>query len=182
MVRGGWAAAIVFAVVFAISGCAGGGTTAGAPVPETSPREQKSMNTGTAIECGQQLRIPAGDTLTLTGKFPASSAAGQRSVAGAVEVSSRVAVRGVSSPNAAVVLVQNGRVVTLPGPQDLIGVRWDLPAGTTKQVPGEVTLVSCVDGASVRPGDYELYAWVVVIADDGTRVESVGGPWKFEVR
>jgi hypothetical protein len=178
-VRGGWAA-VVFAVVFTISGCAGGGTTARAPAPETSPKEQKTMNT--AIECGQQLRIPAGDQLTLTGKFPASSAAGQRSVAGTVEVSSRVAVRGVSSPNAAVVLVQSGRVLTLPGPQDLTGVRWDLPAGTTKQVPGEVTLVSCVDGAPVGPGDYELYAWVVVIADDGTRVESVGGPWKFEVR
>jgi hypothetical protein len=137
----------------------------------------------TAITCGQPLRIPSDDRLILKGGFPANSATGQRTVAGTVEVTSRITLKGVTAPQADVFLAQDGRAVTVPAPQDLMGVRWDLAAGVNKHLPAEITLSSCAPGGEpLPPGRYELYARVVVVADDGARVESFGGPWAFELR
>lgn len=109
--------------------------------------------------------------------------AGQRTVAGTVEVTGRAALRGVGAPRADVFLVQDGRVVTLPSPQDALGVRWDLAPGQVVRLPGEATLAACDSaGGLVPPGAYELYAQVLFTPDDAAGSASFGGPWPLDVR
>jgi hypothetical protein len=128
--------------------------------------------------------VPAGaGPLTLTGRFPAAAPAGAGVVSGVVEVTSRVPVRGVVLPRAEVFLVRDGRVATVPVPQDAMGARLDLAPGRTEQLPGEAALASCEPGVGpVPPGIYELYARVVFTPDGGASVESFGGPWPLQVR
>jgi hypothetical protein len=185
----GRTAMLLFAVVVTTAGCgAGAGAVGAGPVPETSVKESVTVDpaivTATGpLECGQPFRPPAGGTLTLTGRFPATAAAGDRTLAGTVEVTSRTAVRGVLAPRADVFLVREGRIATVPLAQDSVGVRWDLRPGKAERLPGEVALVACDPGAgSLRPGTYELYVRVALTPDDGTAVESFGGPWPLEVR
>ena len=124
----------------------------------------------------------------MTGSFPAGVSSGQATVSGTVEIASEDEVaRGVILSQADVFLVQNGCIATLPLPQDLVGKRLDLAPGMVETLPAQVTLSPCNvgDGAghgSLRPGTYELYARVLLIHDDGSSVESIGGPWPLEVR
>jgi hypothetical protein len=135
------------------------------------------------IACDRQFRLPAAGPLALTGKFPTTAATGDRAVVGETEVSAQRAVRGVVTRSAEVFLVREGRVVTTPAVQDSAGVRLDLMPGKAERLPGEATLVSCQPGGGPVPaGTYELYARVVLILDDGARVESFGGPWPLQVR
>ncbi|MGW0709860.1 hypothetical protein ACWD4G_28550 [Streptomyces sp. NPDC002643] len=138
----------------------------------------------TALLCGQPFRPPATvGVLALTGRFPAAVPAGEESVVGTVEATSRTAVRGLAAPVAEVFLVRDGRVVTLPVARDLIGVPWDAAPGESRRLTGEATLVSCdPDVGPLPPGAYDLYARVVIIPDGGAPVESFGGPWPLEVR
>jgi hypothetical protein len=180
--------AVVLTTVALTTVSCGSGAASGAADLRTSPKEMVTMDptptTGTAIPgCGRPFRPPAGGALTLTGRFPATAPAGQGSVTGTVEATSRVAVRGVLTPSADVFLVRDGRVATMPVPQDSMGVRWDLAPGESKWLPGEATLISCEPaGGSVRPGSYQLYARVLIAPDDGAAVESFGGPWPLQVR
>jgi len=119
----------------------------------------------------------------VTGQFPATVESGGQTITGTVEVTSREAVRGVAGPRAAVFLVRDGRVVTVPGPQSGMGVQWDLAAGQTQRLPGEAVLVSCEPGdGSLSPGTYDVYARVVFTPDDGTSVDAFGGPWPLRVQ
>ncbi|MEJ3743628.1 hypothetical protein WEI85_10095 [Actinomycetes bacterium KLBMP 9797] len=134
------------------------------------------------IVCGQPFRAPAGGALTLTAGFPATVSAADRMVTGTVEVTSQRPIQGVASPRAAAFLVREGRVVTMPVPQDMSGVRWDVAAGAVQRVPADAALVSCEPGgAPLPPGRYEIYAQVVVTPDDGPSITSVGGPWPLDV-
>jgi hypothetical protein len=138
---------------------------------------------GTVLRCGQPFRPSVDGRLTLTGRFPTAASAGERVVAGTVQVTSAVAARGVVAPGADVFLVRDGRLATLPMPQDAMGIRWDLTPGRTERLPGTATLASCEPGGgSLSPGAYELYARVVFTPDDGPDVESFGGPWPLDVR
>lgn len=137
----------------------------------------------TVVKCGQLFHPPAGGGLTLTGRFPATVPAGERAVVGTVEVTGKVAVRGVVAPRADVFLVRQGRVATVPLAQDMAGIRWDLAPGEVERLPGEAPLVSCDPGGGPVPaGAYELYTRVVITPDDGVSAESFGGPWPIEVR
>jgi hypothetical protein len=186
----GRTAMLLLAVVLATTGCGGSGSggAGAAPEPEASLKERVTVDstpvTGTtALECGQQFRQPAGGGLALTGRFPTIAPAGEQAVTGTVEVTSREAIRGVTTPRVDAFLVRDGRIATVPTAQDSIGVRLDLAPGEVKSLPGEATLVSCAPGGgSVRPGTYELYARVVLTPDDGAGVEAFGGPWPLEVR
>ena len=101
--------------------------------------------------------------LRLVARFPESVRAGQQTLSGTVEVTSREAMRGVAPAAADVFLVREDRVVTTPVAQDAIGIRWELAAGETRTMPALASLVSCEpDGGPLPPGDYELYARVVV--------------------
>lgn len=148
--------------------------------PPTSP---------TALECGRPFRPPSGGGLTLTGRFPTVVSSSEQTVAGTVEVASdSEVVRGVVTPSADVFLVRDGRIATLPLPQDLVGMRLTLAEGEVERLPAQATLSPCdpggsaaVDG-SLRRGTYELYVRVVLNHDDGSSLEAVGGPWPLEVR
>ncbi len=148
--------------------------------PPTSP---------TALECGRPFRPPSGVGLTLTGRFPTVVSSGEQVVVGTVEVASKdEVVRGVVSPNADAFLVRDGRIATLPLPQDLVGMELALAEGEVESLPARATLSPCGPGGSVaadgslRPGTYELYVRVVLNHDDGSSLESVGGPWPLELR
>ena len=142
----------------------------------------------TALECGRPFRLPSGGGLTLTGRFPAVVSSSAQAVSGAVEVASEnEVVRGVVTPTADVFLVRDGRIATLPLPQDLVGMTLELAAGKVERLPAQATLSPCDPGGgsadgSLRPGTYELYARVVLNHDDGSSLESIGGPWPLEVR
>jgi hypothetical protein len=119
----------------------------------------------------------------LVGRFPESVPAGQQTVGGIVEVTSREAVRGVAAPAADVFLVRDDRVVTTPMAQDAIGIRWELAAGETRRMPAMASLVSCEpDGGPLPPGRYELYARVVLTPYDGPAQTAFGGPWRLRLR
>jgi hypothetical protein len=185
----GRTALLLLAALLATAGC-GTGTGTGTPGPEASVTKESTVSVEpvtTTLECGRPFRLPRAGSLTLTGRFPATAAAGERAVAGTVEVTIRaageVAVRAVGAPRADVFLVRDGRVATMPMAQDAMGVRWDLTPGKVERLPGEATLVSCDPaGGRVRAGTYELYARVVITPDSGAAVQAFGGPWPLEVR
>jgi hypothetical protein len=141
----------------------------------------------TALECGQPFRPLVGGGLTLTGRFPAVVRSGEQAVSGTVEViSENEVVSGVITPNADVFLVRNGRIATVPLPQDLGGMRLELVPGRVEKLPAQATLSPCdlggsAAGGSLRSGTYDLYVRVVLNHDDGSSLESFGGPWPLEV-
>ncbi|MER7166499.1 hypothetical protein ABT336_10600 [Micromonospora sp. NPDC000207] len=160
---------------------AGGG--AESETREPAPVDPTGVTGPAVVACGQALRPTTAGGLTVTGRFPATVSAGRQVVEGEVEVESRDAVRVVAPGAADVFLVREGRVVALPGPQDAVGVRWDLRPGEARTLPGGVPLVLCESGGGPAPaGSYELYARVVVTTDEGAVVESYGGPWPLTVR
>jgi hypothetical protein len=135
------------------------------------------------VRCGRRFQLPAPGGLRLVGRFAESVPAGQQTVSGMVEVTSREAMRGVAAPAADVFLVREDQVVTTPLAQDAIGVRWELAAGETRSMPAIASLVSCEpEGGSLPPGRYELYARVVLTPDDGAAQRACGGPWRLRVR
>jgi len=137
---------------------------------------------GGGVRCGQDVRT-AGGALNLAGRFPATATAGELRVAGTVDVTSPSALRGVAAPYADMFLVKDGKVVTLPVPQDAVGVRWELAAGAAKSVPGEVALTSCEPGGGpLGPGTYELYARIAIFPDSGPVVAAVSRVGTLDVR
>lgn len=135
------------------------------------------------VRCGRPLDVPAPGGLQLAGSFPESVPAGQPTVDGSVEVTSRDAVRGVAARAADAFLVRDEEVVTMPVAQDAAGVRWELAAGETRTMSATASLVSCEpDGGPLPPGRYELYARVVVTPDDGEAQTAIGGPWPLRLR
>jgi hypothetical protein len=135
------------------------------------------------VRCGRPFQLPAPVGLRLVARFPESVPPGQRALSGTVEATSREAMRGVAPAAADVFLVRDDQVVTTPVAQDAIGIRWDVGAGETRTMPALASLVSCEpDGGPLRPGDYALYARVVVSPDDGAPQRAFGGPWRLRVR
>ncbi len=136
-----------------------------------------------SLECGAQFRAQAGGQLTVTGHFPTAASAAEQVVIGTVELAAHGrAARGVVTSQADAFLVRDGRIVTLPVPQDSIGRRLDLTEGSVERMPAIAALVPCSGGDAVKTGTYDLYVRVVLNHDDGTRTESLGGPWPLEVR
>ena len=118
----------------------------------------------------------------MAGRFPATASANERMVNGTVEVAAKgSAAWGVVTPQAEAFLVREGRIVTLPVPQDVVGRSLHLTAGGVVRMPAMATLVPCAGGA-LSTGVYDLYVRVVLNHDDGTRADSLGGPWPLEVR
>jgi hypothetical protein len=135
------------------------------------------------VRCGRPFLLPGVAGLRLVARFPESVPAGQQTLSGMVEVTSEKPMRGVAPAAADVFLVLDDQVVTTPVAQDAIGIRWELAAGETRTMPGLASLVSCEpEGGPLPPGDYELYARVVVTAADGAAQQAFGGPWRLRVR
>ena len=135
------------------------------------------------LECGALLEPTGEGGLTVTGRFPHEVVAGEQTVAGTVEVAAgRQEVRGVVTPQADVFLVRDGRIVTLPVPQDAVGMRVDLADGRVERMPATATLAPCSGARALERGSYQLYVRVVLNHDDGSETDSTGGPWPLEVR
>lgn len=173
----GWGS-LLAVVLLGVAAC-GDGAMDGSNAAEESRVESESGE----VACGRPFKLPAAGGLRFTGRFAESVPAGQQTVSGTIDVTSREAVRGVAAPAADVFVVRDGRVVTMPLAQDAVGARWDLAAGETKSVVATASLVSCEpEGGPLPPALYELYARVVLIPDDGTAQRAFGGPWRLRVR
>ena len=134
------------------------------------------------LECGAAV-VPTGGVLTVTGHFPRAVSADEQLVKGTVAVAAKLGeVRGVVTPQADAFLVRDGRIVTLPMAQDAVGRSLDLADGKVEKMPAMATLVPCSGGGVLAAGAYDLYVRVVLNHDDGSRVDSLGGPWPLEVR
>ena len=135
----------------------------------------------TPLECGQPFQASPASGLTLTGRFPTVASASEQVISGTVEISSESdVVRGVVAANADVFLVRDGRIVTLPLPQDLVGIPIELGPGHAKQLPALGILSPCDTTEaekSLRSGTYQLYARLVLHRDDGSSMEAISGPW-----
>ncbi len=173
------------AVVLLCAGC-GGGTV----VPEQpTPRPEESMATdlptssgSPGLECGALFEGESGGDLKVTGRFPAAVSAGQQVVSGTVDIAATGSgARGVVTPQAEAFLVREGRIVTLPVPQDAVGRVLDLSDGRVVQMPAMADLTPCAAGTDLPSGSYDLYVRVVLNRQDGTRADSLGGPWPLEV-
>jgi hypothetical protein len=176
-------AAAVLLLLAACSGTAGAGgsattkPTAGETGVSSAPVVEASL-----LRCGEPFRPATGGPLTLAADFPATLNRGAEPVLGTVEATSPAALHAVGPGRAEAFLVRDGRLVTLPVPQDSVGVLWDLAAGEARSVPADASLVSCAaGGGALEPGTYDLYVRVVLTPDDGGLVESVGGPWSLQV-
>jgi hypothetical protein len=178
----GRVAFLIAVLVLGATGCGEDGGGGGPAGSEESKVETESREAPGEVDCGRPFQLPASGELRLVGRFPESVPAGQQTVSGTVEVTTKEAVRGVAAARADAFLVREGRVVTTPLVQDALGVRWDLAAGEAKKVPGTASLVSCEpNGGPVPPGEYELYAGMVLTPDDGAPTRSFGGPWPLRV-
>jgi hypothetical protein len=166
-------------LVLGVAGC-GDGAVGGSD----GAKEARVQSESGEVACGRPFKLPASGGLRFTGRFAESVPAGQQTVSGTIEVTSREAVRGVAAPAADVFLVREGRVVTMPVvAQDAVGVRWDLAAGETKTVAAMASLVSCEpEGGPLPPALYELYARVVLTPDDEAAQRAFGGPWPLHAR
>ncbi len=139
--------------------------------------------TSASLECGARFDPPTAGELTVTARFPTTASAAEQMVNGTVAVvARRSAARGVVTPQAEAFLVREGRIVTLPVPQDSVGRSLNLTEGRVEQMPAMATLVPCSGGDVLATGSYDLYVRVVLNHDDGTRSDSLGGPWPLEVR
>lgn len=138
------------------------------------------------LSCGQPFHRPSGPQLVVSGRFPASVAAGTQSLAGQVAVSApQASVAGVVAPAGDVFLVRDGQIVALPMVQDSVGVPLRLQSGESRDFPAPARLRDCAGSPpdSLLPrGEYDVYVRVVVNRDDGTRFDSFGGPWPLQVR
>jgi hypothetical protein len=170
--------ALLAVLVLGVAGCGGG--AAGGSVGAEGSRVNSDAG---EVRCGRPFRLPSVVGLRLVARFPESVPAGQQTLTGMVDVTGRQAMRGVAPAAADVFLVQDARVVTMPVAQDAIGIRWELAAGETRTMPALASLVSCEpEGGPLPPGDYELYARVVVTADDGAAQRAFGAPRRLRVR
>lgn len=177
-------ALIAVPCLLALAGCGGAtGTSATKPTIGESTVTAETVSQPTAIECGARFRPAPAGPLTLTARFPATVAREPGQVSGSVDAAGSAAIRGVGPGRAEVFLVRDGRVVTLPVPQDSMGLLWDLAPGAVRSVPADVTLTSCeTDGAALAPGIYDLFVRVVLTTDDRGTQQSFGGPWPLRVR
>lgn len=181
---GGWeyaavrAGSVLAVLVLGATGC-GDGAVGGSDAAQQSRVESEAGE----VACGRPFTLPASGGLLITGRFADSVPAGQQTLRGTVQVTSRDTVRGVAAPAADLFLVREGRVVAMPPAQDAIGVRLDLAAGETREMAATAALASCKpEGGPLAPGGYELYARVVLTADDGAAQRAFGGPWRLRLR
>lgn len=119
----------------------------------------------------------------VTGRFPEAVSTDEQVITGSVEVAAKPnEAGGVVTPQAEAFLVRDGRIVTLPMPQDSVGRTLDLAEGRVERMTAMATLVPCSGGGVLATGTYDIYVRVVLNHDDGSRADSLGGPYPLEVR
>lgn len=180
--------AVVLALALLVAGCgsvgavgASRGRDATTPEEQAVPTDLPTSPTPGGLECGARVGSTGG-TLTLTARFPASAAVGAQQVDGTVTLGASAGAQGVVTPQAEAFLVRDGRIVTLPLAQDASGRQVDLAGDRQASLPATVGLVPCSGEGALAPGSYDVYARVVLNLEDGSRTDSLGGPWPLELR
>jgi hypothetical protein len=190
LAKPGVCAALVLGLTL-LSGCAGTSSPEAAKPAPTATRgdgavDQLPLQTRTVVQCGRPFQRPPAPQLVVSGQFPASVSAGTQSLPGRVRVSARVGgIAAVVTPAADVFLVRANRVATLPVAQDSVGVPLQLRGGDSHDFAAYASLTSCdpaLSGGALSKGRYDIYARVTVNREDGSRVESFGGPWPLVIR
>jgi hypothetical protein len=167
-------------IAIAVAGC-GDGVGGAGPAPYGSAGQGPTAEPARprVLACGAEFPPPASGVLDLAGRFPATAAAsGGGTVAGTVEVTSPRPVRGVVGRNAEVFLVRDGRIASVPGVHDSVGILLDLEPGEVHEMPGATDLASC---AALAPGTYQVYARVSFAPDREMPTDSYGGPWPVQL-
>ena len=175
--------ALLLMLALLLAGC---GSEAPGPGTQKPPSPEEAVMTDlptspepAVLECGAPFKQATSGPLTMNGDFPTRVSATEHMVTGTVSVISAMSeARGVVTHQAEAFLVRDGRIVTLPMPQDSIGQRLDLTDDKVAQLPAAATLVPCAGGA-LAMGSYDLWVRVVLNYDDGSRADSLGGPWTF---
>ena len=183
-----WSLALMLVLLVA-AGCGSRAASGAASHEQRPPSPEESMTSDlptspdpARLECGAPFTPTRGGALTVTGQFPTAASADEPMVTGTVAVAAnRTEARGVVTPQAEAFLVREGRIVTLPMPQDSVGRRLDLTDGKVERMPALASLVPCAGGSTLATGTYDLYVRVVLNHDDGSRADSLGGPWPLEV-
>lgn len=190
MAKPGLPAALVLALAL-LSGCAGTSSPEAAKPAPTATRgdgavDPLPMQAQTLVQCGQTFQRPPAPQLVVSGRFPASVSVSAQSLVGQVRVSARAGgIAGVVTPAADVFLVRDNRVATLPLAQDSVGIPIRLDGGDSHDFAARASLTSCdpsLSDATLGKGRYDIYARVTVSREDGTRVESFGGPWPLVIQ
>lgn len=185
-------ALVPLALALLVAGCGSVGSGAVSQGRVATTPEERVMTTDLpatptpgALECGARVH-PVGGPLSLTGRFPASVPPGAQQVDGTVGVTARTAAGtatgSVVTPRAETFLVRDGLIVTLPLPQDAVGRRVDLVEGREVSLDATVGLVPCSGGGTLPPGTYDVYARVVLNLEDGSRADTLAGPWPLQVQ
>lgn len=168
---------VLAAVALCTTACAGG-QSVGAPPPSSAPDQPaKPEGRGTTVSAGCGEVIAAGGPLKVAGEFPAKAT--PDAFTGKVTVTAGpTEVVGVTSPEADVFLARDGWIVAVPLPKDLVGKQVRLGS---EVFDARGSARDCATDGALAAGRYEIYARVVVTAEDGTSVEATGGPWPLEL-
>jgi hypothetical protein len=175
--------AVLLALALVATGCDAPPAERSAAESDGAPESTAQPTWGsTPWKCGEPFQPPGGTALTLTGHFPDLVVMGVptvgpiHEVAGTVEVTSRVTIRGTGSPAVGGFLVADGRIVTSPPAQRAIDVPLEFPAGEVTRVPSLIGLLTCDGVDPAPPGDYEAYTWLMITQGGVRRLEFFGGP------
>lgn len=180
------------AVVLGLGACTGGSYAAGPVAPVTSTASQGAnvslpsgdVSAGTPIRCDGRFRLPLARGVTVTARFPKTVMRTKPVFSGSVAIGNETgALRGTVNPEADVFLVEDGRAVTTPLPKDLPGMRVNVRPGQVAPLQGRAGLTPCDGDAGeyVPEGRYDVYVRVLVHRDDGSVLETFGGPWPLRV-
>jgi hypothetical protein len=160
------------------------------PAPEESQRPDRPASpTPASTPCGQALAVHLKrGAFQVTADFPQVTRSDQEATLfGTVAVSAgKQRIRGVTSPTPDVFLVRRGQIVSLPLPKDLVGMPLDLAPGKLAKMPATASLTQCdsrsAGSGGLSPGNYQVYARLLVHLDSGSTAESWSRPSPLRVR
>ena len=180
--------AVVLALALLVAGCgsvgavgASRGRDATTPEEQAVPTDLPTSPTPGGLECGARVGSTGG-TLTLTARFPASAAVGAQQVDGTVTLGASAGAQGVVTPRRRPSSSVTAASSRCRWPRTPSADSWISPAIVRRSLPASVRLVPCAGEGVLAPGTYDLYARVVVNLEDGSRADSLGGPWPLELR
>lgn len=195
---------MLVSMVAACAASAGAGAASGTPRPADSslpPFDGKPSSVpgtgdtssidapipdGMYISCGDALTdLRSAPGLTVDAELPPSHRSDGEFFSGTITITSGgPTMTGVTSTTADMYLARSGRVMTVGITKDAMAQTVAVSPGHPLQLPAAGATVGCAhDGSAtpLEPGNYQVFAVVTVIKDDGSVVLVTGGPWPLEL-